>query len=794
MSQITPLMKRLLVVIFFLLIYSCNNSKKTTSTLSDFITSKSDVVIKIDQIESFKSDWNTNILISKLASANAHKHIANQLENLKLLKTNSSVLIGFETHKDSLHYTLATRLTDSLFVSEAIDSTALHYKVMDSIFIVSNSKNYLNSLKPVANPSLEKLLNTSKHNSAIALVLDEDSSNKFAMSIFKDDISNFANKMVLDTDISEDQIRINGISVSNDTLPKLTSIFNNSIPQENTLQHIVPNDADGYLGFTFNDFQTIKNNILNYKNIVTDSLFNPELFQTINEAGEIYHSVGSILVLKSIDASATQEALRDHQNNASSFRGISVFDYSDSGFFKSAFHPILSVNSISKYCVLDDFFVFASSEEALEYIITNYKNGNTFSNNEAYKNAMLHLSDESSLVSVSNSKKIGNQLSKLFKIDQNSMEIEDYKVSIFQLIKDDSFTHINGIIQKHKTRHLPGIISEEFNTTLDADIIMDPYFVTNHRTKGKDIVVQDVNNTLYLISNGGKILWKKQLNGTILGKIQQVDLYKNGRLQLAFATPKRVYILDRNGNDVSPFPLRFNDNITQPLSVFDYDNTRRYRFLVTQDSNILLYDKNGNIVNGFNYKNSGTIKTQPKHFRIHHKDYIVFIADNTMQILDRRGKIRIQTSKPYSFSGQPIFAYKNHFTTTGSQGELIQVDLKGELTTQNIGLEQLHTIDATSKSLVTLTENKLDIKRNSIELDFGDYTAPKIFYINDKIYVSLTDIQAQKIYLFDSQAKAISNFPVYGNSIIDFSNMDADRNLEFVSKAESNSIVVYEKN
>ena len=67
------------------------------------------------------------------------------------------------------------------------------------------------------------------------------------------------------------------------------------------------------------------------------------------------------------------------------------------------------------------------------------------------------------------------------------------------------------------------------------------------------------------------MLWKKQLDGAILGKIEQIDMYKNGRLQLAFATPNRVYVLDRNGKEVAPFPLKFNDKVTQPLSVFNYD-------------------------------------------------------------------------------------------------------------------------------------------------------------------------------------------------------------------------------
>ena len=81
-----------------------------------------------------------------------------------------------------------------------------------------------------------------------------------------------------------------------------------------------------------------------------------------------------------------------------------------------------------------------------------------------------------------------------------------------------------------------------------------------------------------------------------------------------------------------------------------------------------------------------------------------------------------------------------------------------------------------------------------MELELGVYSKPRIFYLNDKIYVSVTDIQNQNIYLFDSQAKPISNFPVPGSSPIDLSDMDNDHKLEVVVKDQDNSIIVYKIN
>ena len=71
-----------------------------------------------------------------------------------------------------------------------------------------------------------------------------------------------------------------------------------------------------------------------------------------------------------------------------------------------------------------------------------------------------------------------------------------------------------------------------------------------------------------------------------------------------------------------------------------------------------------------------------------------------------------------------------------------------------------------------------------MDLPFGQYSAPKIFYLNNIVYVSVTDTEAQKVYLFYSDGRAVPGFPVYGTSAIDLSNADKDKAIEFVVQAE----------
>lgn len=787
-------MKKLLSTLSILILFGCTNFSENEHELTDFVPADASLILKINDLATFMVDLENNDLHTKLKAKAALSQFDDLQRNLDMFQTNESLLLCLEQEKDSSYFTIITRMTDSLTELRQLDSLKLFHKVIDSIFIASNSKTLLAKIK--AEPQKPPLILSESidTDNSFSLLLRNKSSNAFGHALFQSDSLSFANQALLEVVISPERLLLNGVAQSYDSSTQLSNLFRGLDAQENTLQNVIPSNADGYLSFTYDNFRTLHANLEAFNSKKTDSLFNPELYQTVNEVGQVFYKSSNLIVLRSIDPSSTKEALRNYQTVRSTFRSVDIVEFSEKELFHSIYSPLINSEPVSYYCNLDDFFVFGNSESDLQNFIAHYQNGTTLRNDPAFESCMLDLSDESSLIIVANSNRLRDIMSNWFNVELSQMPLNDYKLSAFQMVQDKGFAHFNGVIKKHKKRGIRNTITEVFNVWLDADIIMSPQFVKNHRSRQQDIVVQDVNNTLYLISNSGKVLWDKKLTGAVLGKIEQVDLYRNGRLQLAFATENRVYVIDRNGNDVSPFPLKFNDKITQPLSVFDYDNDKRYRLVVTQSNNILLYNSKAQLIRGFNYNYPNDIVTQPKHFRVGSKDYIVFGAGNKMQILNRRGQTRIDVREPIEFSGQEIYFYNNSFTTTTSLGELFQLRLDGKMSKQSLGLGSDHFLDATSRTLVTLNENNLAIKKNTIALDFGNYTAPKIFYLNDKIYVSMTDLQTQKIYLFDSQSKPIPNFPVYGNSTIDLVNMDADSNLEFVTVGEPNSIVVYKKN
>ena len=800
-----------------LFLVSCNNNDINRKNLIDFVPYKASIILKSSNIESLKNSVDNNYFLQEVSQNVSFKKLNQNLNYLTYLQPLNEVLLCFSKDSyDSLQYIVITKYHNNLvnkkempnyieetsqtknnFITKYTNKETVFYSsIVDSVFIASSSKDIITSVFNQTintNAELTKLYNTFNNDKTCSVIVKSD--NALVKSLFIENalsFKQFTNYLAADIDITQNRILINGVTKAKDSL-SLVNIFKNTVAQVNQIQNITPVNSDGFLSFTFHDFQIFKTNLNTFRK---ESLVSStsKLFDDITEVGVLYEANNRAVILHSVDALATKDALLAQQNTIESYRDIAIYSFSEPALFAKTFSPLISFNKAQMYCVLDNFFVFSDNKDTLFTIIANYQNNTTLGNYYGFQTIKEQLSDASSLIQVVNPSTLKSIINDNLK-NKDHYNFSDFNVSALQFIYDTNFAHVHAVIKKSQVKTSSNTVSEQLNIKLDKDLLNTPQFVTNHITKEKEIIVQDVNNNLYLISNKGKVLWKKPIQGAILGHVEQLDIYKNGKLQLCFATANQVYVIDRNGKDVAPFPVKFNNEITQPLSVFDYDKNKNYRLLVTQNKTVLMYDVNAKIVSGFKFQAANsTITSQPKHFRINTKDYIAFKTLNKLYLLDRTGKTRIVPKSENTYSNQPIYLYNNTFATTGANGNLICVDTKGNVSNTPINLTENHAIDASSKTLVTFSENRLSIKNKTTELDFGDYSKCKFFYYNDKIYISITDLQSHKIYIFDSQSNLLDNFPVYGNSSIDLSNIDTDKNLEFVAKGESNSIILYQIN
>ena len=772
-------MRRILYfLVVFLLILSCNNMESAQRSIEDLVPNNADLVVSINSLESFKSALKNTDLVTKTTLFNP---LTKVLKPFDSIQSKSPLLVCVTRKSQENVFTFITHLKNI----KLKDSLLIPFVTVDSVLVASKSKESLDAILAQKKSNYSKLFKRRDTTATFSLYC------KALPALVS--LSSFpVGAVFLDFNMTPERVTINGTLLEEKSRNKWFKVFEKLEPQSQNLQAIFPSESHNTRVFNYNDFDQLQQNIdsIGYGSKTTELA--KAIFSTTKEVGVFETKQGIGIALKSIDISATYETLNNYQNELTSFKSIPLFEFTEPSLFNDTFGPLLPKISPTKFITLGDYLVFSDSDAVLQLTISNYFNKNTLDSSLLYQTLQKSLSDEASVQAYFNNHRLAELLSSQFKTTIIGAELNAYKLSGLQLVKDDNMVHLNGVLQKSKPRASKRLISEEFSLLLPDDILMGPVFVSNHKTKGKDILAQDINNNLYLISNKGVVLWKKSLKSAILGKVEQVDLYKNGRLQLVFSTTNRLHIIDRNGKNVGKFPLKFKDEITQPVSVFDYDKKRNYRFLITQSSDLLMYDLNGKLVQGFKYKASQTIGKQPVHIRHRGKDFIVFSAGRRLKLLDRRGNVRVSVKENIDFSNESIYFYNSLFTTTNTNGELVQVNTKGNVSRQNLGLDQNHAITSTSKTLVTRSENRLTIKSNSIDLDYGSYTPPSIFYLKDKIYVTITDLQAKKAWIFDSQAKALPKIPVFGTSAIDIANADSDSALEFVTKSDSNSIILYQ--
>jgi len=381
--------------------------------------------------------------------------------------------------------------------------------------------------------------------------------------------------------------------------------------------------------------------------------------------------------------------------------------------------------------------------------------------------------------------------------NSNSMNLNDYPFIGFSGVINENIALLDFDYSKLNQSKETNDIFTEFFLTFENEINSDPIWLKNHINNQYDFAFQDSENYLYYYSNKGSQYWKKKIPKKIIGDIKQIDIYKNGRLQIIFRTEDRLYVLDRNGNEVKElsFEIDSGEN-NMPISIFDYEKNRNYRFLVTNDNIIEMFDSRGKKVSGFkpNTFESSIIKS-PVHIRIDGKDFIIVQLENgDLKILDRRGRDRINIDEQIQFSENSIYSYMKTFTTTDNQGYLVQIDLDGKLSKKNLNITSDNLIDIKNDNLVYISENILSIKGININLPFGRYSKPKIFNESSRMLIGISDFSENNIYLYEDNGELIKGFPLKGNSIIDIRDSDKDGKIEVITRLDNYSIVSYELN
>jgi hypothetical protein len=303
----------------------------------------------------------------------------------------------------------------------------------------------------------------------------------------------------------------------------------------------------------------------------------------------------------------------------------------------------------------------ANSENEVASYIRKMDVGETLSKNSGYQQFMRKAYSRACInvfFDIARGFNMGSEIldATLFrKINGKQGHLKKFRYANWQMSNSKGI-YTNSLILSYSNIQGGGV-APSLHASLGARAATRPQLVVNHENRNqREIILQDEKNRVYLISAEGIILWGLDVKSRILSEIHQVDMLKNGNLQLLFNTRDKIYLLDRNGNDLAPFPLSLPSDATNGITVFDYDRTRDYRiYVATKNKKVLLYDTNGRLVDGWKFEGTQSEVTTPiQHFRISGRDHIVFKDKNNLYIVDRQGTPRIRHDVKLEHSSNPL--------------------------------------------------------------------------------------------------------------------------------------------
>lgn len=341
-----------------------------------------------------------------------------------------------------------------------------------------------------------------------------------------------------------------------------------------------------------------------------------------------------------------------------------------------------------------------------------------------------------------------------------------------------------------------------------------PWTIKNHYTGAREVLIQSEAGRLTLYSAAGQKLWSATVDGSVLGDVQQVDLFDNGKLQLAFSTTNSIYLLDRNGNLVEGFPVRLPSAASSPLAIFDYDNSHDYRFVIaTDDGQLLNYSPDGTATRGWKAGGFDSAIAEVRHLRIRTKDY-VFAREigGPVHLLKRDGTVRYNTEAGTPghglghtaiLSSEDIASCRMLYADTGAN--VIEMAFNESYTSDElVGIMQGQwptVVDFGgdhSEDIVIVDGPNVKAYNAQLERIFryeasGDVGfAPQVFRFSAKDQkIGLVVPEHDEIWLLNDQGIAVSGFPAQGSSPFAIADLDLNGSFELITFAPGNLLRVY---
>lgn len=666
--------------------------------------------------------------------------------------------------------------------------------------------------------------------SRLLVLLKRVSDKSFHASL--DAFSSFAGWTETDLTLKPNAALLNGYTYANDSFAAYLNVFRGQQPQPMEADAVLPNGTVCYLGFSISNFETFLSNYDAYRQklgtaderrdrlaqLKTNYGYDPDdhigswigneiVKAEVNIPGQGIQPVAVLSTVSTAKTREKMEALRPRRDTgtvqpAFDSTVVIVRSVPVPEMLSATFGELFSEFRESYYAITSHYIIFAENENTLKAFVTSAEYGRTLKKDRGYLDFASNMATEASVTLFAAIPKTQTLIEEHAKtgfrsdVTHHSALLKRFDGIVVQYNIDEGNLHYTNAFLRHNPQTKKSDASL-WELQLDTTFSGKPWLLTNHNTKGLDIFLQDDANKIYLISSTGTTFWKKQLNGTIMSDIQQIDALKNGKLQVVFNTRDSLYVLDRNGNPVAPFPVKLPSAATNGVRVMDYDNNREYRMLIAcDDHKVYNYTAKGTKVEGWKLPSTDhPVLAAVQHTVVGSKDYVVIVdREGKTYITDRQGGIRLTLKEQL---GAPVSSF---FLETGkdlARTRIVAADSLGNVYRLSFtdDLERFHFLDISSQPFfdyrdlngdgnyeyIFLTSDKLAVynqdKLNAFTFGFESpaICCANIFRFGDNdLRIGVTCPEASELHLINRGGADSEGFPMPGQTQFAIGQLNAD--------------------
>lgn len=639
-------------------------------------------------------------------------------------------------------------------------------------------------------------------------------------------LNNFASWSGVDLMIKNKELIFSGFTIA-DSINYLSQSTSSQTPVELNALVVMPyntntliwngvSDYNSYLLDTYGNAgaadlsQKLNYDMNNFINVVGSE------FAFISNATTLNSVEGNswfIVKLKNKDIGASvlnRIAANKGKSRVANYSGYRIGKIDQSDFISVLFGESMgSLITENYFTIIGDYAVFGNTSTSIQNMVNYFETGKTLDLNDNYQKFSDNIATSSNILVYINPNEILNRLRQYFTDDASKkIEINEKVISSFQGLSFQLSAGTPMAFTTLYTNHTEGYHEENLSlwkVKLEDNIVSGPFLVTDHQTKSENVIVFDNLNNMYLINADGRILWERKIDGKPLGNIYEVDYYKNRKYQYLFNTADNIYLIDKNGKDVSGYPKKLHSKATNGVVVFDYLGNKDYRLIVAQsDKRVYNYNIQGKEVKGWNQPKMNNIVIDPVVRRVaNNKDYIIITdIENEIKIVNRKGNRRIKLAGSIKKARNSNYYVnrtnsKGIIISTDKSGKLVYISSSGKLKYTDFGefssehffLYEDFNGDK-SKDFIYIDGSKLKVfdrfKKVLFSYDFGsNITIPPSFFGlggNQHVLGVVAD-QERTIYLFDKKGNIIISKGLVGETQFTVGDLQNNNKINLVSVA-----------